>query len=92
MTKDDFKFMEDMVYSYIHMRRSIDIDNSNIVSEEYYARTEKEIDAEHVKALGILDKIETLINKSVEQSWRDNPDRMGGQFTQDEIDNTSAWR
>lgn len=29
--------------------------------------------------------------KDVEQSWRDNPDRMGGQFTQDEIDNANRW-
>ena len=25
-------------------------------------------------------------------SWLINPDRSGGQFTQDEIDNASAWR
>lgn len=30
--------------------------------------------------------------KDVEQSWRDNPDRMGGQFSQDEIDNSGARR
>lgn len=28
---------------------------------------------------------------AVEQSWRDNPDRSGGQFTQDEIDNHGRW-
>ncbi|WP_396189377.1 hypothetical protein [Flavobacterium sp.] len=28
--------------------------------------------------------------KAVEDSWRDSPDRMGGQFTQDEINNT-GW-
>lgn len=32
------------------------------------------------------------MKKAIEQSWRDNPDRSGGQFTQDEIDNASAWR
>lgn len=31
------------------------------------------------------------ILQDVEQSWRDNPDRSGGQFTQDEIDNEGAW-
>ena len=30
--------------------------------------------------------------KDVEQSWRDNPDRMGGQFTQDEINRAGEWR
>ena len=29
--------------------------------------------------------------KAVEDSWRDSPDRMGGQFTQDEINNT-GWQ
>ena len=40
----------------------------------------------------ILQDVEQCVAKDVEQSWRDNPDRMGGQFTQDEIDNASAWR
>lgn len=29
--------------------------------------------------------------KDIEQSWRDNPDRSGGQFTDDEINNT-GWQ
>lgn len=37
------------------------------------------------------ERIEQLSAKDVEQSWRDNPDRMGGQFTQDEIDNAEKW-
>jgi len=40
----------------------------------------------------ILQDVESCVAEDVEQSWRDNPDRMGGQFTQDEIDNASAWR
>ena len=40
----------------------------------------------------ILQDVEQCVAKDIEQSWRDNPDRMGGQFTQDEIDNASAWR
>ncbi len=40
----------------------------------------------------ILEDVESCVAKDVEQSWRDNPDRMGGQFTQDEIDNAGAWR
>ena len=40
----------------------------------------------------ILQDVESCVAKDVEQSWRDNPDRMGGQFTQDEIDNAGAWR
>ena len=34
----------------------------------------------------------TQMARDVEQSWRESPDRMGGQFTQDEVDNASAWR
>ena len=40
----------------------------------------------------ILADVEQCVEKDVEQSWRDSPDRSGGQFTQDEIDNASAWR
>lgn len=39
----------------------------------------------------ILKDVEQCVSKDVEQSWRDNPDRMGGQFTQDEIDNANRW-
>ncbi len=39
----------------------------------------------------ILQDVESCVAKDVEQSWRDNPDRMGGQFTQDEIDNATKW-
>lgn len=39
----------------------------------------------------ILQDVEQCVAKDVEQSWRDNPDRSGGQFTQDEIDNASRW-
>ena len=92
MTKDDLDFLTELVWAHANLRRSVEIDNANVVSEAYYARTEKEIDLEQVRAIGILDKIETLIDKSVEQSWRDNPDRMGGQYTADEINRGSEWR
>jgi hypothetical protein len=39
----------------------------------------------------ILEDVEQLVEKDVEQSWRNNPERMGGQFTQDEIDNANKW-
>jgi hypothetical protein len=39
----------------------------------------------------ILEDVEGCIEKDVEQSWRDNPDRSGGQFTQEEINNANRW-
>ncbi len=39
----------------------------------------------------ILEDVEQCVAKDVEQSWRDNPDRMGGQFTQEEINNAGRW-
>ena len=39
----------------------------------------------------ILDDLVECQVKGIELSWRDNPDRSGGQFTQDEIDNTNRW-
>lgn len=35
----------------------------------------------------ILQDVETCCEKATEDSWALNPDRMGGQFTQDEIYN-----
>ena len=39
----------------------------------------------------ILADVEQCEARDVEQSWRDSPDRMGGQFTQEEIDNANRW-
>jgi hypothetical protein len=39
----------------------------------------------------ILQDVEKCVEKDVYNSWKDNPDRMGGQFTQDEIDNANRW-
>ena len=38
----------------------------------------------------ILVDVEVCCNQATDQSWIDNPDRMGGQFTQDEI-NRPEW-
>ena len=40
----------------------------------------------------ILEDVEKCCEKATEQSWRDNPERSGGQFTQDEINRESEWR
>jgi hypothetical protein len=39
----------------------------------------------------ILQDVEKCCEKATADSWRENPDRMGGQFTQDEIDNHGRW-
>ena len=39
----------------------------------------------------ILADVEKCVAKEIEHSWRDNPDRMGGQYTQEEIDRADRW-
>lgn len=39
----------------------------------------------------ILADVEKCCEKATAASWEQNPDRSGGQFTQDEIDNASRW-
>ena len=39
----------------------------------------------------ILQDVEQCCEKKTYDSWKENPDRMGGQFTQDEIDNANRW-
>ena len=39
----------------------------------------------------ILQDVEQCIAKEVEQSWRDNPDRMGGAYAEDELKET-GWK
>lgn len=37
-------------------------------------------------------QIEELKERNSEMGWRLNPDRMGGQFTQEEINRGNEWR
>ena len=39
----------------------------------------------------ILADVEVCCNQATDQSWRDNPDRMGGQFTDEEIRRAGEW-
>lgn len=39
----------------------------------------------------ILKDVTICCNQATEARWLSNPDRSGGQFTQDEIDNSSNW-
>jgi hypothetical protein len=39
----------------------------------------------------ILADVEVCCEQATEASWALNPDRSGGQFTQDEIDNAGRW-
>lgn len=38
------------------------------------------------------DRLRQLESKQSEASWTANPDRMGGQFTQQEVDTSRTWR
>jgi hypothetical protein len=40
----------------------------------------------------LCSRIEKLEERNSEMSWRLNPDRMGGQFTQEEINRRDEWR
>ena len=39
----------------------------------------------------IMDDLVECQVKGIELTWRDNPDRSGGQFTQDEINRAGEW-
>lgn len=41
---------------------------------------------------GILNDVQECCKQASGASWRDNPDRMGGQFTAEEINRTGEWR
>ena len=56
----------------------------------YEAMTEM-LDLNINELKSILADVEKCVEKEVYDSWKENPDRMGGQFTQDEIDNANRW-
>ena len=57
----------------------------------YFATKEfLEINIDELKR--ILQDVEQCCEKATYDSWRENPDRMGGQFTQEEINRGSEWR
>ena len=54
--------------------------------EEYHSLT-KEDELEYLRR-----RVKELEAKLCKASWQSNPDRMGGAFTQHEIDNANTWR
>lgn len=69
-------------------------EDDRIYKMETRQRTlEKEVDDARGKLYAHIMKLEqensSLREKAVEDSWTRNPDRMGGQFTQEEIDRAS---
>ena len=63
----------------------------NLLSDNIGSRDEK-IEELKLKLSMAEHRVRVLEQRSAEQSWRDNPDRSGGQFTQDEINRASEWR
>jgi hypothetical protein len=47
------------------------------------------LEAENAK---LKDELRLAQDKLSAQSWQMYPDRSGGQFTSEELDNSSAWR
>ena len=56
---------------------------------EYIAARFAALEAENAK---LKDELKLAQDKLSAQSWQLNPDRSGGQFTSEELDNSSAWR
>ena len=56
---------------------------------ERIARRFAELEAENAK---LKDELRLAQDKLIVQSWQLNPDRSGGQFAPEELDNSSAWR
>ena len=54
--------------------------------EAYHALTE-ETELQYLRR-----RVKELEKESYYSSWKKSPDRMGGSFSQDEIDNANAWR
>jgi len=45
-----------------------------------------------IKIWNLRDRVAELEKQNIEMSWSDNPDRMGGQFTREEIErNWDGW-
>ncbi len=40
---------------------------------------------------GILNDVQVCCKQASDDSWERNPDRMGGQYTQEEIDRADRW-
>ena len=71
-------------YRKVAANQGATLDNVNIVFAGFVQDNVDELKR-------VLQDVEQCVAKDVEQSWRDNPDRMGGQFTRDEIDNAEKW-
>ena len=53
--------------------------------EEYHKLTEED-EVQYLRR-----KVKELERRQLEASWASNPDRMGGAFTQDEVEYAAGW-
>ena len=71
--------------------------NGDLVAGDYVDRTVTKTTIEFLKLnidelKRILQDVEQCVKKESDDSWITNPDRMGGQFTEEEINRGSEWR
>lgn len=43
------------------------------------------------RIMHLEEKISRMEKEKVDDSWRSNPDRMGGQFTEEELNRIERW-
>lgn len=68
-----------------------------MTDQELIDTLRKASESQHNIALQLLlimaaERIETLKERITTVGWQTNPDRSGGQFTEEEIDRAGEWR
>lgn len=83
----------DFIESGIRESQRVAIRNSLVDDEGYEDELSKFANRMTVRLNTAIKRIQQLEKQAVEDSWRLNPDRMGGQFTQEELNryNQDRW-
>jgi hypothetical protein len=84
----DANEIESMILEDIRVDAYFDLYEVEKVAERIAARFAA-LEAENAK---LKDELKLAKDKLIAQSWQMYPDRSGGQFTPEELDNSSAWR
>jgi hypothetical protein len=71
--------------------------NGDLIAGDYVDRTVTKTTIEFLKInidelKRILQDVEVCCEQAVAASWAQNPDRSGGQFTDEEINRAGEWR
>lgn len=86
---DDMAYAMDLDWDRYTDRFIVDL--KTYTREEGWERCHSDLYPAYKKIQAIINSLEAEADSDGDKSWGENPDRSGGQFTDDETRDTGSW-